>query len=127
VEVGLLFACVFFIYRMSTLFRVEPHESSTDEVHVVRLYGSLFFGAVAKLDPVGTSVGPNTQAVVLEAHRLISMDTSGLDALGQLHRSLERQGVRLMLCDLNEQPRSLIERSGFKDMIGAPNVFADLL
>ncbi len=127
VEVGLLLACVFFIYRMSTLFRVEPHEASTDEVRVVRLYGSLFFGAVAKLEPIATSVGPATRAVVLEAHRLISMDTSGLDALEQLHRSLERQGVRLMLCDLNEQPRSLVERSGFKDVIGASNVFTDLL
>jgi len=127
VEVGLLLACVFFIYRMSTLFRVEPHEASTDEVRVVRLYGSLFFGAVAKLEPIATSVGPGTRAVVLEAHRLISMDTSGLDALEQLHRSLERQGVRLVLCDLNEQPRSLIERSGFKEVIGASNVFTDLL
>lgn len=127
VEVGLLLACLFFIYRMSTLFRVEPHEASTDEVRVVRLYGSLFFGAVAKLESIATSVGPGTRAVVLEAHRLISMDTSGLDALGQLHRSLERQGVRLVLCDLNEQPLSLVERSGFKSVIGASNVFTDLL
>jgi SulP family sulfate permease len=126
VEVGLVLACVFFIYRMSTLFRVEPHPQSNAEVQVVRLYGALFFGAVAKLESVGQGLPPTVHAVVLEAHRLISMDTSGLDALAQLHRTLARQGVRLLLCDLNEQPRSLLRRSGFEGVIGAENVMPDL-
>jgi SulP family sulfate permease len=126
VEVGLLLACVFFIYRMSTLFRVEPHEASTAQVRVVRLYGSLFFGAVAKLEHLGVDPAPGTKAVVLEADRLISMDTSGLDALEQLHRALERQGIRLLLCDLNDQPRSLIKRSGFEEVLGLSNLCADL-
>jgi len=126
VEVGLLLACVFFIYRMSTLFRVEPHEASTAQVRVVRLYGSLFFGAVAKLEHLGVDPAPGTKAVVLEADRLISMDTSGLDALEQLHRALERQGIRLLLCDLNDQPRSLIKRSGFEEVLGVSNLCADL-
>jgi len=126
VEVGLVLACVFFIYRMSTLFRVEPHAASTDEVQVVRLYGALFFGAVAKVEAVAEALPPTVRAVVLEAHRLISMDTSGVDALEQLHRALARQGVRLLICDLNEQPRSLIRRSGFEATIGAENVLHDL-
>jgi SulP family sulfate permease len=126
VEVGLVLACVFFIYRMSTLFRIETHDASSDEVRVVRLYGALFFGAVAKVEAVGQALPPTVRAVVLEAHRLISMDTSGLDALEQLHRALARQGVRLLLCDLNEQPRSLIHRSGFERVIGVENVLPDL-
>jgi len=126
VEVGLLLACAFFIYRMSTLFRVEAHPASTPEVKVVRLYGSLFFGAAAKLETIAASPNATTRGVVLEAHRLISMDTSGLDALEQLHRALERQGVRMVLCDWTEQPRSLVQRSGFEDAIGVTNVCPDL-
>jgi sulfate permease, SulP family len=126
VEVGLVLACVFFIYRMSTLFRVEPDASSPAGVRVLRLYGALFFGAVARLEAVGESLPPGTQAVVLEMHRLVLMDTSGLDALRQLQRALARQGVRLVLCDLNEQPRNLIHRSGFEDELGAGNLQPDL-
>ena len=50
VQVGLVLACVFFIYRMSTLFRVEPHPTAPPAGRVCRLYGSLFFGAVGKLE-----------------------------------------------------------------------------
>ncbi len=51
VQVGLVAACVFFIRQMSRLFRVEP-VGNPDGILQYRLYGSLFFGAVAKLDAV---------------------------------------------------------------------------
>jgi SulP family sulfate permease len=55
---------------------------------------------------------------VLEMHRLISMDTSGLDALAQLHRTLKRQGIGLVLANVNEQPLSLMRRAGFAAVLG---------
>jgi len=126
VEVGLVLACVFFIYRMSTLFRVEPDAPGDDGVRVYRLYGALFFGAVGKMEAVGEEVPEGTHTVVLEMHRLVLMDTSGIDALEQLHRTLERRHVRLVLCDLNEQPRGLIQRSGFEEALGTGHLHADL-
>ena len=130
VEAGLLMACASFIYRMSTLFTVEPDgPAATDNVpgvRIYRLYGSLFFGAVAKVEAVAESLPPGTRAVVLEMHRLVSMDTSGLDALEQLHRTLQRQGVLLLLCDLNQQPLNLIQRTGFDAVLGTDNLLGDL-
>ena len=120
VELGLLLACVFFIYRMSTLFRVaviSPEGTPQDTV-VASLYGSLFFGAVDKLEHLAEELPPGTRAMVLDAHKLIMLDTSGLDALEQLHRTLARQQVVLRLCELNEQPRGLIERSGLAGVLG---------
>jgi len=67
-----------------------------------------------------------TRALVLEMHRLVSMDTSGLEALQQLHRVLKRRGVALVLANVNERPLSLMRRSGFEAVIAAdaivPNV-----
>ena len=130
VEVGLLMACVFFIYRMSTLFQVEPDTRAGNDtakgVAVYRLYGSLFFGAVAKVEAVAEGLAPGTRAVVLEMHRLVLIDTSGLDALAQLRRMLARQGVGLLLCDLNEQPLSMVRRAHFDAVLGAENLLADL-
>ena len=130
VEAGLLMACAFFIYRMSTLFTVEPDLSaaagSVPGVRVYRLYGSLFFGAVAKVEAVGESLPSGAHAVVLEMHRLVSIDTSGLDALEQLHRTLKRQGVLLLLCDLNRQPLDMIQRAEFDAVLGSQNILRDL-
>ena len=128
VQFGLIFACVFFIYRMSTLFRVVTiiDVAAASGVHVLRFYGALFFGAVAKAEAVAEELPAGTRVLVLEMHRLVLMDSSGLDALEQLHRSLHRQGVRLILCDLNEQPLGLIRRSGFASILGPENVHPNL-
>ena len=130
VEVGLVLACAFFIYRMSTQFKVHPvigNELPTGVV-VFELFGSLFFGAVGKIEELPAQLPAGTRALVLEMHRLVLLDTSGLDALQQLHRTLTRQQVALVLANVNEQPLGLIRRSGFETTLGGehivPNVAA---
>jgi SulP family sulfate permease len=128
VQVGLILACVFFIWRMSTLFRVQPMQRTDKDgalpagVQVFELFGSLFFGAVGKIESLPAQIEGGTRAVVLEMHRLISMDTSGLDALQQLHRALQARGIALVLANVNEQPLSLIRRSGFEHVLGAEQI-----
>jgi sulfate permease, SulP family len=128
VEVGLMLACVFFIYRMSTLFTVQAMKQPDSAaqlpagVQVFELFGSLFFGAVGKIEALPAQIDAHTRAVVLEMHRLISMDTSGLDALRQLHRALQQRNVALVLANVNEQPLSLIRRSGFEHVLGAEQI-----
>jgi SulP family sulfate permease len=131
VEVGLVLACVFFIYRMSTLFRMEPMAVSTVDgpvpVRVLRLYGSLFFGAVGKVEDLPEQLPLDTRVLVLEMQRLVSIDTSGLDALVQLRRALARRHISLVLCEVNEQPASLLQRSGRLALFGPRNVVPDLI
>ena len=128
VEVGLLMACGFFIYRMGTLFSVNPvaeHSAGADlpaDVAVFELFGALFFGAVGKLEALSGLLPTGTRCVVLDMHRLISVDTSGIDALQQLHHSLLGLGVVLLLADVNAQPMGLIRRSGFEAELGAENI-----
>ncbi len=113
VQVGLAAACLAFIHRMSELFRVEP-AASTDGSLRYSLYGSLFFGATAKLDPIQEAVerGPQAPRVVLDALHLVHLDTSGLDALRQLQKAVVLKGGTLHLENLHEQPREVIERGG---------------
>ena len=131
VEVGLVLACVFFIWRMGSLFRVEERRGADrpagldPQVQVFDLYGALFFGAVAQVEDLPQRIAPDTRQVVLDLHRLVSMDTSGLEALKQLHRNLQRQGAVLSLVDINDQPRSLIHRSGFVQTLGAHHMARD--
>ena len=38
----------------------------------------------------------------------------------------QRRGATLILCDLNEQPGSLIRRSGFADRLGEENIAGNI-
>jgi SulP family sulfate permease len=128
VEVGLVLACGFFIWRMASLFRVDaaPPDGVPAGVVVQRLYGALFFGAVDRVESLADSLPAGTRTLVLEARQLISLDTSGADALRQLHRTLARRGVGLVLAGLNEQPRSIVDRSGLDAVLGAGAIVPDL-
>ena len=120
VEMGLVMACVLFVRRQSAIFRADRLER-TDGSLRYSLYGSLFFGAAAKMDPIVAEVESAKEGVhvVLDASRLIALDTTGLDALEQLHKALEKRGGRLSMNGLNPQPLSLIERSGFAAHLSA--------
>ena len=113
VELGLVLACVLFVRRQSSLFNAEL-VSSSDRLLRYELYGSLFFGAVTKIDPILAAIeaGPDQLDVSLDATRLVALDTTGLDALEQLVEALERKGGRLDMLHLNEQPHDLLRRSG---------------
>jgi sulfate permease, SulP family len=113
-EAGMVLACVLFVRRMSALFQVEEISRNGPALHY-SLYGALFFGAVARLDPLLRAIEEATGApqLTLDASRLIALDTTGLEALTQVLETVHAKGGRLHITHLNPQPRSLMERSGF--------------
>ncbi|HWH75275.1 MAG TPA: SulP family inorganic anion transporter [Methylibium sp.] len=128
VEVGLVLACGFFIWRMAALFRIDAPEGDAPPAGVVvrRLYGALFFGAVDRLEALADTLPEGTRALVLDARLLVALDVSGAEALRTLHRALRRRGIALCLAGLHEQPRSIVERSGLDAELGAAGLSPDL-
>ncbi|MDO4681451.1 MAG: SulP family inorganic anion transporter [Lautropia sp.] len=134
VEVGLLLASLFFIYRVSSLTRVErqpvPDEVAQlpdgRRVGVWQVFGSLFFGSIGKIEAMTASPQPLPDVVVLEMHQLINLDTTGLDALQALNRVITEDGGRLIIVAPNQQPLSLFRRSGFLEELGPENLFTTL-
>ncbi len=131
VELGMILACMFYLYRMSELTQVEriPLEdyygsgalggdSGPQQITAYRVYGSLFFAAISKLETLLDEQDAPPRVLLLDMTKTISLDTTGLDLLQTLHRSLEKRGAQLILCGLNAQPASLIERSGFSEALG---------
>lgn len=132
VEVGLVLACIFFIYRISSLTRIESLPPSqlpaplSPGVAAYTIFGSLFFGAVGKLEGLVDPLAIPGKAMILELHQLISLDTTGLDALETVRKTLQKQGCQLILCGPNHQPLSLMTRTGFLDRLGMENCVEDL-
>ncbi len=136
VELGMVLAALFFIYRVSSLTTIEQVGGSSlpgdlalpRDTVAYRIFGSLFFGAVGKLEtliePEGGAAPP--KVMILDLQKVINIDTTGMDTLDVLRRTLARRGGSLVLCDVNDQPLSLIRRSGFLDKIGAENLLPDL-
>lgn len=130
-EVGLAIACIVFVYRMGALFRVEPEPAPAGVaagvagVAVYRLYGPLFFAAVAKLESLPDELAPGTKTLVLDARQLVSIDASGVTAFENVHRALARAQVRMIVAGLNEQPLAAMRKSGLVDTIGVDNLYAD--
>ena len=134
VEVGLILSSLFFIYRMSSLTRVDSIELALDQsrlpdgrvVGAVRIFGSLFFGSVTKLEQLLDPKGRLPDVLILEMHQTINMDNSGLDALETLHKLIVRRGGLMMIAGANEQPLMLMKRSGFVARLGEDNLRSSL-
>ncbi|MDB5764067.1 MAG: hypothetical protein JWQ21_3062 [Herminiimonas sp.] len=132
VEVGLVLACVFFIYRISSLTRIEAippgmlQQPLLPGVSAYSIFGSLFFGAVGKLEGLIDPDEAPPKAMILELHQLINLDVTGLDGLETIRKSLEKHGGQLILCGPNHQPLSLMQRSGFIERLDPSNCLDDL-
>jgi SulP family sulfate permease len=128
VEVGLVLAFVFFIYRISSLTTIEPLDTQPlpPDVEAYAIFGSLFFGAVGKLDALLAPDRPPPRVLILELHKLINVDVTCLEALEQIHGALLRHHSRLILCGPNHQPRAMMERAGFLERLGRHNCVRDL-
>ncbi len=135
VQIGLVLASLFFIYRISSLTTIEPIRLPADlqtsaeggRVAAYRLFGSLFFGTVTKLEQlVDPTQGPLPDVLVLEMHQVINLDTTGLDALETILATLRDRGGRLLIAEANAQPLSLMHRSGFVQALGEENMHESL-
>ena len=132
VEVGLIAACLTFIYRISSLSRAEHMQANAfpelagheAAVHAHRLYGALFFGAVKLVEAIEESMP--AQAVVLDLKNLIYVDSSGADALLALARTCKKKHVRLIVCGLGHQPLDMAQRSGLLHALPDTDLVPDL-
>ena len=132
VEMGMVLAALFFIYRVSSLTTIEqvtdaslPEDLSVPEGTIAyRIFGSLFFGAVGKLEMLiePDAAAEKMSVMILDLHKVINIDTTGMDTLDVLRKTLGRRGCTLVLCDVNDQPLSLMRRSGFYAKAGEGNI-----
>lgn len=128
VQIGLVLASLFFIYRISDLTRVEPItlDGAPPGVAAYKVFGSLFFGSIGKLEPLLDPVLSPARIMILEMHQVISVDNTGLEILQSLQRTLAKRGGQLILCGLNRHPAEQISRTGFRAELGEDNIVPHL-
>jgi len=123
VQFGMFAACITFIYRISSLSRVEELKdidapllsNQQGQVRAYRFYGALFFGAVKMVEAIEDELPQ--KAVVLDLKNLIYIDSSGADALVALAQVCQKKHVRLIICGLNHQPMDIAKRTGLLNLV----------
>lgn len=132
IEVGLGLSFLFFATRIASLTRLEPvpeveaqgHARLGGDIEAYRLYGSLFFGTVHRLEEL-TAPGRVTPTImILSITNLLNLDTSGVEALENLFESLRKRHCRLLIAGANGQPLALLKRAQFIEKVGNENFFA---
>ncbi|MCQ2520360.1 MAG: SulP family inorganic anion transporter [Lachnospiraceae bacterium] len=133
IEIGMLLACVLFIKRMSeqTLvqgWKLVDDENDPDSISlrkvpantmVYEISGPMFFGAADKI--LGITVKEDMENLVLRMRSVNSIDYTAVNSLTTLQKNCEKNGVRLILSHVNEQPMSVLKKSGLFDKIGEEN------
>ena len=96
------------------------------QVDILRVDGSLFFGAVEHVRDeleAARAERPDIRHLLLVASAINFVDASGAELLVQEAQSLRAAGVTLYLCNLKPQVRTVLKRGGQLDAIGRENVF----
>ena len=139
--VGVLVSLLVYLYRTThpRLARVLPDADSPErrfvavadgaplcpQVDILRVDGSLFFGAVEhvrdELD-AARAERPGVRHVLLVGSGINFVDAAGADMLAQEARAMADAGVTLHVCNLKAPVRAVLEASGVMKALGAGQV-----
>jgi SulP family sulfate permease len=123
IQVGLLFAFITFIYRISSLSRYEIANAidfpslanHQGKITAFRMYGAIFFGAVKLLENIENELP--SKVLLLDLKNVIYIDVSGMDAILELKKTCEARGIKFMICGLAHQPYEMAIRGGLLERL----------
>ena len=133
IAVGMVLTAMLFMKRMSdetsvngwTYIDPETDKESIDlrvvpkDVRVYEIIGPLFFGAADKIPEI--ILKDYTRCLILRMRAVPSLDSTALNALELLYEKCEKQGVKLILSHVNDQPLQAMKKSGFYKSVGKEN------
>jgi len=132
IEVGLVLAAFLFMHRMSEVVAMQSNvslvEEDTDDfdarnepsqraqlpagVEAFQISGPLFFAVANRLDDVLNQFPVAPRVFILRLRLVPLIDASGVGALRQMLGRCARNGTRVILSGLREQPRAILAQMG---------------
>lgn len=133
IEVGILLAAILFMKRMSEVTEVEgwkyiDEEDDPDSIAlravpehtlVYEISGPMFFAAADKILTI--SLREDTRYLILRMRSVSAIDATAMHSLTELYEKCRKKGIQIILSHVNEQPRKVMDKSGFSQQIGEEN------
>jgi len=141
VGMGLVFASLMFMKKMGDLTaagsRITPLDkevawsdekafppSLEKEVFIKHINGPLFFGSTSGFQQLVEQIPDTASTVIIRMGRMEYMDQSGLYVMEDLFIDLIGRGKKILLVDIVEQPRYMLERIDIiPDLIPEEQIF----
>ena len=98
------------------------HLSECPQVHVIRIDGSLFFGAVENVRSIFQKLSQTKKWILVVGSGINFVDISGAELLCQEAERLKAEGGGLFFSHLKNQVRDFLEK-GYRQKIGADHFF----
>lgn len=136
IGVGIVFACILFMKRMSEETNVYSwkYEQTEDdsykladvpkEVRVFEISGPLFFGMTDRVANITTK--EYTKCLIIRMRSVPAVDATALNALEELCDKCMAKGITVIFSHLNEQPMQSFKKAGFVEKLGEENFKAHI-
>jgi SulP family sulfate permease len=142
IQVGMVLAAFLFMKRMAEVTNIEvitgeladPSEPSPDTggalyrrrvpagVEVYEINGPFFFGAAGAFSHTVGQVAVLPKVLVIRLRHVPAIDATGLQALRRLVQRARQHGTRVVLSELQTQPREALIRSGMLAELGTDSL-----
>jgi SulP family sulfate permease len=145
IAVGMILAAFLFIRRMATVTTVNlftgglegDDELSADPVEPWRLQvprgasvfeikGPLFFGAVETFREALDHLDEHPRVLIIRMRDVHAVDASGIRSLREVICRSAHDGSRVILADVQPQPRAALSDAGVLELIGAAGIVTDI-
>jgi SulP family sulfate permease len=145
IAVGMILAAFLFIRRMATVTTVnifsgsaeadddlsaDPAEPWRQQVprgaSVFEIKGPLFFGAVETFRETLDHLDEHPRVLIVRMRDVHAVDATGIRALYDVIRRSARDGARVLLTDVQPQPRDALADAGVFDLIGESSVVPEI-
>ncbi|MBO5859714.1 MAG: sulfate permease [Clostridia bacterium] len=138
IEVGMIISLVLFMKRMSDVAKIRTWtHNATEETpdsdrlkdvpsntEVIEFDGPMFFASSEKFNSIPINEG--VEVIILRMRNVPALDITAMRALNEIYSTCNAKGLTLILSHTNEQPLSVMKKSGFYDRVGAeyflPNI-----
>ncbi|MBF0392481.1 MAG: SulP family inorganic anion transporter [Alphaproteobacteria bacterium] len=111
----------------SRKFTSDAHLPECPQLRIIRIDGSLFFGAVAYFQETlrrFERMAPEQKHLAIIMSGVNFIDIAGAEALAQTAKALRARGGGLYLIRIKDEARDRLRRAGSLDAIGEENIFS---
>lgn len=137
IEVGMIMSLVLFMRRMAEVTDVKEWEVVTEDnkydldmkvfppkAAIFEITGPLFFGAADTLKKI--VVDEKKNCFVIRMRGVGTIDATAMNYLENLYDDCKQKGIQIIFSHVNEQPLSVMKKSGFYDKVGNENFCAHI-
>ena len=132
IVIGVIYSAILFMVSSSKISvnfsefdssRTDAADSeSMHSMQVAYVTGSLFFGAVDSFCSRFAEL-PECERLVISMRGVPGIDVSGAKAVMELCESLEKKGVQVSFCGVQDKVKTYLVRAGVVDMVGEKNFY----